>query len=183
MGVQLEVDKLQEYVTGACATILGVEKDWFYKKIHDADNHHLMTTFAQDPQLRHLVVTRASRKDGTEEKVEIQLEMAKEQLLGQSVIFIKRIKDSLDLKADKSSGSTPVSDMLQVYNLSYNDSEGPFEVGQNYVQHCLIPAFNIYKEVIEANESNNVDTYNQLLKKLREVNLGLIQFQQSVYVP
>lgn len=181
--MQLEVDKLQEYVTGACATILGVEKDWFYKKIHDADNHHLMTTFAQDPQLRHLVVTRASRKDGTEEKVEIQLEMAKEQLLGQSVIFIKRIKDSLDLKADKSSGSTPVSDMLQVYNLSYNDSEGPFEVGQNYVQHCLIPAFNIYKEVIEANESNNVDTYNQLLKKLREVNLGLIQFQQSVYVP
>lgn len=88
--------------------------------------------------------------------------MVKDQLLGQSVIFIKRVKDNLDLKegVEQIKESVPVSDQLQVYNLSYKDSEGPFEVGQNYVQHCLIPAFNIYKEVIEANESNNVDTYN-----------------------
>jgi hypothetical protein len=62
-------------VTGACSTILGVEKDWFYKKIHDCENQQLMTTFANDPQLRHLVVTKAPKKEGEEGRVEIQLEM------------------------------------------------------------------------------------------------------------
>lgn len=76
-----------------------------------------------------------------------------------------------------------MSSQIQVYNLSYKDSDGPFEVGQNYVQHCLIPAFNTYKEVMSANENNDANSYQQLLTLLSNVNLRLIQFQQSVYVP
>ena len=38
VGMQLEVDKLCEYVTGACATILGVDKDQLYKRIHSPEH-------------------------------------------------------------------------------------------------------------------------------------------------
>ena len=51
------------------------------------------------------------------------------------------------------------------------------------MQHCLIPAFNTYKEVMSANENNDANSYQQLLTLLSNVNLRLIQFQQSVYVP
>jgi hypothetical protein len=64
------MDKLCEYVTGACSTILGVEKDSFYKKIHSTENQDMIRTFANDTQLRHLIVTRRNNKEN-EEIVEI----------------------------------------------------------------------------------------------------------------
>jgi hypothetical protein len=64
-------------VTGACSTILGVEKDSFYKKIHSQENQEMMKTFSNDSQLRHLIVTRKQNKEG-EEQVDIQLEMVKD---------------------------------------------------------------------------------------------------------
>lgn len=89
--------------------------------------------------------------------------MNKDQLAGQSVIFIKRNNETqLEAKKEEKSedSSEEIHNQIQTFNLSYSDSEGPFEVSQNYIQHCLIPTFNIYKEIIETNESNDVDSYN-----------------------
>ena len=180
---RLEVGKVKDYILDCCVTMMKCDRDSFYKVIQKEENQNLIEQFCSDQQKRHLIVGYI-KKDISWEVV-IQIEMNKDQLAGQSVIFIKRNNENqLEAKKEeKAADSEEIHNQIQTFNLSYQDSEGPFEVSQNYIQHCLIPTFNIYKEIIETNESNDVDSYNQLLKKLREVNLVLIQFQQSVYVP
>lgn len=106
------------------------------------------------------------------------LEMESTNATSHSIAFLKRPTFQL---VDDVSG---YASTIQVINLGYYAHDAsPISINHLYVQSCFLPIFNAYRAQFEAKMPNSKQAYQQLLKKLSEFNLALIQCQHNVDVP
>lgn len=67
---ELDLTPLNLYLSSACCTLLDVNKDKFYKVLHEAANQEVLAQFAQDKNHRSLLVARIDQRGGADNEEE-----------------------------------------------------------------------------------------------------------------
>lgn len=202
-----ELQSLNMYLCSISFTLLDVDRDYFYKTIHESANQATISTFLTDHQYKILLVSKSRETEPTEidpttktggisenPHVSFHLEVLPADVHAHTIAFIKRsnftdqqaTKKKMDGGSQMTSGLLSYTSRLQVINIGYAGHEfSPYELTHNYVQNCFTPLFNTVKTINDSSKSVGTDKQNfQLLqKKLSELSLALIRCQQGLEVP
>lgn len=164
---------LNLYLAASCSTLLGVNKDKFYKALHEPANQELLAQFAHDKNQRALLISRIDQRGRPEDetasssqpseaaedgkdKNEISELLQGDELrfslkvqyygpVAHTIAFLKRESFAvLDLRGDEAGDHA--SKQLQLLNLGYvGEDFNIFELAATYVEYSLVPLFNSYK--------------------------------------
>ena len=197
-----DMEYLNQYLAATCFTLLNVNKDYFYKELHDPINQATLKQFAIEKKQRALLIAKIDRakeiakddkgqsplpKEGEQQQPELdgegQIELKfslKVQYLGKTshvIAFLKRESfQTLELR-----GTTDVarhlSSQLQILNLGYiGEDSNIFELAATYVEYSLLPLFNTYKTGSGA-QSTSDDKGGKSTSGLENVQKNLLQLK------
>lgn len=199
-----DIESLNSYIIGVSILLLSVDKDSFYRSLHEEKSQNIIRTFATDTQSKLLVVSKIIPEEKSQLSFyEFRPEISNSDFKNPTIGFLKRInvlstKKGLDMPGEANELSTTtgssnipineesinLSHQLQVINIGfYGHDSSPFLLAQNYVQNSLVPIFNSYKQFILKKPQSDQDAYNLLMKRISELNLALLHCQQSIEVP
>jgi len=165
-------------LASCCFALVNVNKDFFYKELHQPAVQAILRAFATDKKYRTLVVIRAekpSEEQKEEPAVEVRFSL-KVEYLGQtahSIAFLKRDDfQVLDLKA---CDAKPLSSQVQVVNLGFvGEDSSVFELAFNYVEFSFIPLFNTYKQgPAQTEKSSSLQGLDSVQKDLMQLKVHL----------
>lgn len=136
--------------------------------------------FISDPQVKALIVSKVTENEKVTITVRNEFETSNN--YAHTICFLKRHT----FQFDPAMQPAQFSNHMQVINIGYAETQGganPFTLSHNYVQNCFIPIFTQFKSEVEKKKNLDSGSYNDLLKKLNEVNLAFIKCRQNVDVP
>lgn len=61
---ELDFEYLNQYLTSVCFTLLNVNKDLFYKELHDPNNQKTLKSFATEKNFRSLLIAKVEKGKG-----------------------------------------------------------------------------------------------------------------------
>lgn len=204
-----DLESLNSYICGVSFLMISADKDFFYQQLHEEKNQTTIRTFATDAQSKLLVISKVMPEDKTQSPFyEFRLEVSNSDFKNPTIGFLKRInvlstKKGLDLPGEANEMSTTTGAIsgqasslafsnesyalyhqLQIINIGfYGHDSSPFVLAHNYLQNCLMPVLNTYKYFISKKPHSDQDAYNLLMKRMTELNLALLNCQQSIDVP
>lgn len=204
-----DLESLNSYICGVSFLMISADKDFFYQQLHEEKNQATIRTFATDAQSKLLVISKVMPEDKSQFPFyEFRLEVSNSDFKNPTIGFLKRInvlstKKGLDLPGDANEMSTTTGAIsgqasslafsnesyalyhqLQIINIGfYGHDSSPFVLAHNYLQNCLMPVLNTYKYFISKKPHSDQDAYNLLMKRMTEMNLALLNCQQSIEVP
>ncbi len=205
--VEQDVEILNAYLTACCITLLGVDKDYFHKEIHNPDNQKIIKNFASERNQRSLVVSKSEQEPATAEAaakapeappekpkeiIEFSLEVAYKGSNTYAVAFLKREQyPTLDLSVHDL--TKHIASQLQVLNIGYvGEDATPFVITNTYITNSFAPLFQSFEAVRypkgegDEEERKKTSASSGLAKvhaKLGELSLAILQCQQNLEIP
>ncbi|CAD8134930.1 unnamed protein product [Paramecium octaurelia] len=175
-----EIENFNQYLSAICLSLLIIDKDQWNVACHEDVNQQNICQFLSDSQIKALIVSKTVENEKF--NIQIRSEYEASNNYAHTICFLKRHTFQYDNQLQPQQFSNHV----QVINVGYAESQGganPFTLSHNYVQNCFIPIFTQYKGEIDKKRIVDQSSYNDLIKKLNEVNLAFIKCRQNVEVP
>lgn len=168
------------YISSVSLSMLSTDRELFHQIIHLDKNQQTIQEFATDQKNKILVVSKFEEKEQQKETISFSLEISTEHINSQCIAFIKRQVFQLSHGVQVNQFSS----LLQIINLGYYGIDSnPIKINHIYVQNCFLPIFNAYKSEFDNKTIQEKESYYSIIRKLNDLNISLLQCQQSVDVP
>ena len=115
----------------------------------------------------------------SEKEVRLESEWLPDMLSTTNVLVMKRGNFSLykDITAFKVAG------MLQVVNLDFQNEADVLNMSYQYINKMMMPMLGLYKNELEKKSNSDKNTFNNIMRKMNELNFSIAQCQETVTVP
>jgi hypothetical protein len=107
------------------------------------------------------------------------MEWTPDMLASCSVLLIK--KNNFNIYKDIN--IFKISEMLQVVNLDFQNESDPLNVSFQYINKLMMPMLGLYKNEFEKKSTSDKNTFNNIMRKVNELNFSIAQCQEMVTVP
>lgn len=73
--------------------------------------------------------------------------------------------------------------MIQTVNLDFQNESDPLNISFHYINKLLMPMLSLYKIQFEKKSTSDKNTFNNIMRKVSELNFSIAQCQEMVTVP
>lgn len=107
------------------------------------------------------------------------MEWVADMLSTTNILIIKRSNFSIykDITPFKIAG------MLQVVNLDFQNESDILNMSYQYINKLMMPMLGLYKNELEKKPTADKNTFNNIMRKMNELNFSIAQCQDTVTVP
>jgi hypothetical protein len=154
--------------------LLQVEQDKLLSELARERNSDLVSSFASDYVLRFIILQKTKEGD-----VRVETEWAPEMLATTNILLIKKNNFNIykDITAFK------IAEMMQIVNLDFSAESDPLNISFHYINKLMMPLLGLYKNEFEKKSTSDKNTFNNIMRKVSELNFSIAQCQEMVTVP